>query len=241
MANENDTAVETAAKTAEAQTKTVAEAARDVAKTSTRQAKKARTSARKAATSKRTAKTSRAKTTRAKTTRAKTTRGKARAARTERTNEMNFQPNAFAGFGAFPAAAGFEKIVNETTSRSEDMAKRSRKAAEELAEMTRANIDAFVEAGRIASSGAQSLSQKVIAKGRDNAEQAANTVRSMAEAKNPADLLQLQAEFVRGAFDRFVSDSSNLTESMVKLAGEAFQPISNRATQNVERINDMVA
>ena len=239
MATENDTAVETAAKTAEAQTKTVAEAAREVAKTNTRQAKKARTSARKAATTKRTAKTTRAKT--AKTTRAKTTRGKARAARTERTTEMNFQPNAFAGFGAFPAAAGFEKLVNETTSRSEDMAKRSRKAAEELADMTRANIDAFVEAGRIASSGAQSLSQKVIAKGRDNAEQAANTVRSMAEAKNPADLLQLQAEFVRGAFDRFVSDSSNLTESMVKLAGEAFQPISNRATQNVERINDLVA
>ena len=231
MATENETAVETAAKTAETQTKVVANAAREVAKTNTRQAKKARTSARKAAAPKRAA----------KTPRAKTTRGKARAARTERTTEMNFQPNAFAGFGAFPAAARFEKLVNETASRSEDVAKRSRKAAEELADMTRANIDAFVEAGRIASSGAQSLSQKVIAKSRDNVELAANTVRSMAEAKNPADLLQLQAEFVRGAFDRFVADSSTLTESMVKLAGEAFQPISNRATQNVERINDLVA
>ena len=236
MATENETPVETVAKAAESQTKTVAKAAREVAKTNTRQAKKARTSARRAATAKRGP-----KTTRAKTTRAKTTRGPARAARTERTNAMNFQPTAFAGFGAFPAAAGFEKIVNETTSRSEDVAKRSRKAAEELADMTRANIDAFVEAGRIASTGAQSLSQKVIAKSRDNVELAANTVRSMAEAKNPADLMQLQAEFVRGAFDRFVSDSSTLTETMVKLAGEAFQPISNRATQNVERINDMVA
>jgi phasin family protein len=227
MANENETTVETAAKAVESQTQTVAKAARAAAKTGTRQTKKARTAAKR-------------KPARAQRT-ASTPRGKARAARTERTTEMNFQPNAFAGFGAFPAAAGFEKLVNETTSRSEEAAKRSRKAAEELADIARGNLDAIVEASRIASSGAQSIAQKTLAKSRDNVELAADTVRSMAEAKNPSDLLQLQAEFVRGAFDRFVSESSNLTESMVKLAGESFQPISNRATRNVERFNDIIA
>ncbi len=217
----NETAAVTAAKTAEVQTKTVAKAARAAAKTGTRRARKA------------------SKPVRA--TKRKTTRGKARAARTERTTEVNFQPNAFAGFGAFPAAAGFEKLVNETTSRGEDVAKRSRKAVEELSDIARGNIDAIVEASRIAASGAQSIAQKAIAKSRDNVELAADTVRSMTEAKNPSDLLQLQAEFVRGAFDRFVSESSNLTESMVKLAGESFQPISNRATRNVERFNDIIA
>ena len=228
MTTQNDTAVETAAKTAEAQTKTVAKAAREVAKTNTRAARKTRTAAKR-------------KPVRAKRA-ATATRGQARATRTERTTEMNFQPtNMFAGFGAFPAAAGFEKLVNETSARSEDAAKRSRKAAEELSDIARGNVDAIVEAGRIATSGAQSIAQKALAKSRDNVELAANTVRSMTEVKNPADLLQLQAEFVRGAFDRFVSESSTLTESMVKLAGETFQPISNRATRNVERFNDIMA
>jgi len=239
MATQNDTALETAAKTAEAQTQTVAKAAREVAKTNTRQAKKARTAAkRKPATAKRRASTTR----KASTKRKASTARKASATRTERTTEMKFQPNnAFANFGAFPAAAGFEKMVNETTGRSEEAAKRSRKAAEQMADITRGNIDAMVEAGRIATSGAQSIAQKALAKSRDGAEQAANTVRSMAEAKNPADLMQLQAEFVRGAFDRFVSQSSSMTESMVKLAGESFQPLSNRATRNVERFNDIIA
>lgn len=227
MANQADTPAETAAKAVESQTQTVAKAARAAAKANTRVAKKTRTSAKR-------------KPVRAKR-QAGTTRGKARATSTERTSEMNFQPNAFAGFGAFPAAAGFEKLVNETTTRSEDAAKRSRKAAEEMADIARGNVDAIVEASRIAASGAQSIAQKALAKSRDNVERAADTVRSMAEAKNPADLLQLQAEFVRGAFDRFVSESSNLTESMVKLAGESFQPISNRATRNVERFNDIIA
>jgi len=229
MATENETPAETAAKTVESQTKTVAKAARAAARTGTRRARKA---SKPAGSTRKPARATR---------KAGSTRGKARATRTERTTEMNFQPNTFAGFGAFPAAAGFEKLVNQTTSRSEDAAKRSRKAVEELTDMTRGNIDAIVEANRIAASGAQSIAQKAIAKSRDNVERAAETVRSMAEAKSPSDLLQLQAEFVRGTFDRFVSESSNWTESMVKLAGESFQPISNRATSNVERFNDIIA
>jgi phasin family protein len=125
--------------------------------------------------------------------------------------------------------------------RSEETAKRSRKAAEELAEMYRGNVDAFVESSRIAATGAQSIGQSIAAKSRDGIEQTANTVRSFAEAKNPTELLQLQSDFARSAFDRFVEDSSALTESLVKLAGEAFQPISNRASSNVEKLNDIAA
>jgi phasin family protein len=226
MATQTETPVETAAKAVETQTQTVAKAARSVAKTGTRQAKKTRAAAKR-------------KPVRAQ--RKTATRPAVRATRPERTTEVNFQPNAFAAFGAFPAAAGFEKLVNETASRGEDAAKRSRQAAEELADIARGNVDAIVEASRIAAGGVQSIAQKAIAKSRDSVERTAETVRSMAEAKNPSDLLQLQAEFVRGAFDRFVSDSSTLTESVVKLAGESFQPISSRATRNVERFNDIIA
>jgi phasin family protein len=155
---------------------------------------------------------------------------------------MNSENNNFyAGFGAFPGTAAFEKIFADATGRSEEAARRTRKAAEEFADVYRANLDAFVEAGRIAATGAQSIGQSVIAKSRDSLEQTANTVRSLAEAKSPTELLQLQSDFARSAFDRMVEDSSNLTESLVKLAGEAFQPLSNRASANVERFNDIVA
>lgn len=232
--NTNDTPAVTAAKTAETQVETAGKAARTVAKAATRTARRA---AKPARAQRKTAR----KSTRKATARKATTARTARASTTEGTATMNFQPNAFAGFGAFPAAAGFEKLVNETTVRGEDVAKRSRKAVEELSDIARGNVDAMVEASRIAASGAQSIAQKAIAKSRDSVELAADTVRSMTEAKNPTALLQLQADFVRGAFDRFVAESSSLTESMVKLAGESFQPISNRATRNVERFNDIIA
>ncbi|MGN6155187.1 MAG: phasin family protein [Sphingomicrobium sp.] len=169
-------------------------------------------------------------------------RRKARVRVKERKIEMTKQnDNIFGAFAAFPAAAAFEKLFADASVRGEEAVKRSRKAAEELAGLYRGNLDAFVEAGKIAATGAQSIGQEIAAKSRDSLEQTANTVRSFAEAKSPTELLQLQSDFARTAFDRFVEDSSALTESFVKLAGEAFQPLSNRASANVEKFNQIAA
>ena len=148
--------------------------------------------------------------------------------------------NAF-NFDAIPAFAPFQNILTEANERGQELAKKSQKVAEELADLARANVEAIVEAGRVASEGARSLGQDVVAKQRNSFEQAADAIRSLAEAKSPTEYLQLQSDFARASFDRMVAESSKLTESMVKLAGETFQPLSNRASANAERFNTLVA
>jgi phasin family protein len=145
--------------------------------------------------------------------------------------------NAFDG----SAFAPFQSIFAEANERGQELVKKSQKVAEELADLARANVEAIVEAGRVASEGARSIGQDVVAKQRDSFEQAADAIRSFAEAKSPTEYLQLQGEFARASFDRAIAESSKLTESLVKLAGEAFQPLSNRATANAERFNTLVA
>ncbi|MEO8454311.1 MAG: phasin family protein [Sphingomicrobium sp.] len=149
--------------------------------------------------------------------------------------------NFFNGFEAVPAFAPFQTIFAEAGERSQELAKRSQKVAEELADLARANVEALVEASRVASEGARTIGQDVAATSRNGVEQAADAIRSLAEAKSPTEYLQLQGEFARASFDRAVAESSRLTESLVKLAGEAFQPLSNRATANAERFNTLVA
>jgi len=149
--------------------------------------------------------------------------------------------NFFNGFEAVPAFAPFQTLFADANERSQDLVKRSQKVAEELADLTRANVEAIVEAGRVASEGARSIGQDVVASSRDGVEQAADAIRSLAEAKSPTEYLQLQGEFARASFDRAVAETSKLAEQMVKLAGQAFQPISNRATANAERFNTLVA
>ena len=225
------------------QTKANADTAAEATKTTARAAERVATTARKTAT-KTVRKTAAARKSTTKPRRkAKAARAKAQPVRNERIDQMTkFQPtNMFAGFSAFPATSAFEKMFVEAASRGEEAVKRSRKAAEEFADLYRGNVEAFAEAGRIAATGVQSIGQDVVAKSRDSMEQTANTVRSFAEVKSPTELLQLQGEFARTAFDRFVEDSSALTESVVKLAGEAIQPLSNRASATAERFNDIAA
>jgi phasin family protein len=147
----------------------------------------------------------------------------------------------FNGFDAVPAFAPFQSILTEANERGQELVKRSQKVAEELADLARANVEAVVEAGRVATEGARSIGQDVVAKQRDSFEQAADAIRTLAEAKSPTEYLQLQGDFARASFDRAVAETSKLTESLVKLAGEAFQPLSNRASANAERFNTLVA
>ena len=71
--------------------------------------------------------------------------------------------NFFNGFDAVPAFAPFQTMFADANERSQDLAKRSQKVAEELADLARANVEAIVEAGRVASEGARSIGQDVVA------------------------------------------------------------------------------
>lgn len=234
---EAQAAAEAPAKVAEAVAETVETIAQESKKVAKRtRAATARKVKREAVAEKKTARRS----TRGSARKTKTAARKSAAAAQERIETVT-NTNFFNGFEAVPAFAPFQALFAEANERSQELAKKSQKVAEELADLTRANVEAIVEAGRVASEGARSIGQDVVASSRDNVEQAADAIRSLAEAKSPTEYLQLQGEFARASFDRAVAESSKLTESLVKLAGEAFQPLSNRATANAERFNTLVA
>jgi phasin family protein len=237
---EAQAAAEAPAKVAEA----VAETIQTVAKETAQVAKRTRAAtARQVKRETAVAKAATRRTARKTRTVVRKTRTAARKTATaaQKRNETVTNNNFFAGFDAVPAFAPFQSIFADANERSQEMAKRSQKVAGELADLARANVEAVVEAGRVASEGARSIGQEAVSSSRSSFEQAADAIRSLAEAKSPTEYLQLQGDFARASFDRAVAESSRLTESLVKLAGEAFQPLSNRASANAERFNTLVA
>lgn len=159
----------------------------------------------------------------------------------EGTKTMTYDFNQlFAGF-QIPGADKYQQFVAEAGERSQQFAAKSQKAAEELTDLAKANVEAIVEAGRIYAGGAKALGQDVIASGREGIEQASDAVKTLAEAKSPAEFFQIQSDLARASFDRIVAETSKLTERVVKLAGEAAEPLQTRASLNAERINTLVA
>ena len=157
---------------------------------------------------------------------------------------MNFDPANWMNLGAFtsvPGADRFQTMFAEAGSRGQQALEKSRTVGEQVTELTRANVEALVEAGRIAAAGAKTLGEDAAARTREGLEQTAAQVKTLADAKSPTEFFQLQSEIARTQFDRMVAETSRMTESLVKLAGEAIQPLSNRAALNAEKINELTA
>lgn len=220
-----DTAEKVVAETAKVAKTERAKTARRAKRQATAIKAATRTTSRRAKTARRKANTAARKTVRAAQERTKTV-----------TNN-----DFFKGFEALPTFAPFQNIFAQANENGQQFAQRGQKVAEELADLARANVEAIVEAGRVASEGTRALTQDAVSSSREGFEKAADAIRALAEAKSPTEYLQLQGEIARTSFDRFVAEGSKITESMVKLAGEAFQPISNRASANAERFNTLVA
>jgi len=235
-------------KASESVAKTVADT---VAKTVTKPARKTAKPARRTKSATKTVKAAKRVTRRAKTVRSTKTRGPKIAAAKTQTGRNDFMTidtnNWFANLGNFPkfdalpGADKFQGLLTDAGERSQEAVRRSTEVAEQFADVAKANVEAFVTAGRIAATGAKSLGQDIVARGRQGVEQASEAVKTLAEAKSPTEFFQLQSDIARTSFDRLVSEGSRLTESMVKLAGEAMQPLSNRASANAERIKNAVA
>ena len=200
--------------------------------------------ARKAKAAKRTVRKAAARKVRVtKTVNKKATKTATAAAATpfERIETMTYDFNKlFAGL-ELPGADRLQSLVADANARGQELVAKSQKTAEELAELAKANVEALTESGRIAANGAKTLGQDMLASGREGFEQASGAMKTLADAKSPTEFIQIQSELARTGFDRAVAESSKFAEAFVKLAGEAIQPISNRATLNAERIGELAA
>jgi phasin family protein len=144
-------------------------------------------------------------------------------------------------FPTLPGSDGLQAMFADAGSRGQQALERTRTVAEEMTAMARANMEALTETGRIAAAGVKSLSETVLERSRGGLEQAAAEVKTLTEAQSPSEFFQRHGELTRTAFDRAVAEGSRFTETLVKLAGEAMQPLSSQAAVNAEKLNTIAA
>jgi phasin family protein len=126
-------------------------------------------------------------------------------------------------------------LFADLNDRTKAAMEKSAKTVEELNDFAKGNVEAIVESSKITAKGLEALSQEAVEYGRKSFETATAALKSMAAAKSPTDFFKLQSDFFRGAFDSYVAEASKTTEAVIKLAGEAAQPISSRVALAAEK------
>lgn len=137
---------------------------------------------------------------------------------------------------AAEAKEKFQAAFGEFNEKAKVAVEKSSKILEEVNEITKGNVEAVVESGKIAAKGAEALGQEAAEYSRKSFEKATATMKSFASVKSPTEFFQLQSEFFASAFDNLASEASKSSEAMLKLAGDVVQPLSTRFSVVSEKV-----
>lgn len=103
-------------------------------------------------------------------------------------------------------------------------------------EFAKGNVEAVMASGKILATGLQEMGKSYVAESKTAAETFTAELKGLATAKSPTEFFEKQSALLRKQFDAAVAASSKNSEAVLKLANEAFQPISTRVSLAVEKI-----
>lgn len=153
---------------------------------------------------------------------------------------MNKQTREAVENGQF-AAEQFKAVFGDVNERAREAFEKSSKVAEELADLTRGNVEAIVASSKAAAKGVETLTQEAAEYGRRSFEEVSTALKTFAGAKSATDLFKLQSDYARSAFDGLVAENAKFSETMIKLAGEVAEPITSRYAVAAERVKNITA
>lgn len=133
-------------------------------------------------------------------------------------------------------SAKAKTMVADAQDRAKAAFEKTQAYAADYGDFTKGNVEALVESGKVLAAGLQDMGKDVVAEGKTALETMTADVKEMAAVKSPADFFKLQGEILRRNFDAAVSVGSKRSETMVKLATEAFAPIQTRVSLAVEKV-----
>lgn len=127
--------------------------------------------------------------------------------------------------------------VTDMQSKAQEAYEKGTAMVGEMTEVAKGNVEAFVESGRIMAIGMQGMGKTYADEAKSHYETLTADLKEMAAVKSPTELLQLQGKIMRRNFDLLVASTSKNSEKAMKLANDAFAPVSGRMNATVETMS----
>lgn len=135
----------------------------------------------------------------------------------------------------------FTKTAKEAAANAQTRLKtvyeKSQAYAGDVTEFTKGNLEALAESRKILATGVRNMVRGEVEAAKGAFETATADVKAMVAVKSPTELFKLQGEIARRNFDAAVARVSKNAETSMKLANDAFAPISSRMSVAAEKFS----
>jgi phasin family protein len=127
-----------------------------------------------------------------------------------------------------------KSLMGDMSTRAKTAYEKGTEMVSQASEFNKGNVEALVESGKIAAKGAQEMGQAYAEDAKKGFEELTAALKEMTTVKSPTEFIELQTKLVKKSFDTAVAQTSKNSEAFIKLAGDVFQPISNRVSVAVD-------
>ena len=129
-----------------------------------------------------------------------------------------------------------QDAMKDAQGRAKTALEKSQAAMGDVNEFSKGNLEALVETGKVLASGIQTMGKSYVAEVKSTFETMQADAKDLTSVKSPKEFVELQSKLLRKYFDNAVAYNSKNAEAALKLANEAFQPISSRVSLAVEKV-----
>jgi len=130
----------------------------------------------------------------------------------------------------------FENVTVTAREQMEKASQSAYKGYEDLTKLQKDNWEAVVAASQIWTKGAESVGKAWMSLAQESMEHAASTAKALVGVKSLREAVDLQTDFAKGSFDKIVAEGTKLSETAVKVANDAMEPITARMNVTVEKL-----
>lgn len=134
------------------------------------------------------------------------------------------------------AMAQGQAAFDQMNEKANEAMEHAAKSVGEMTEFTKGNMEAMIASAKAATTGAEVLAKEMAEQAKARFEATTNAWKTMMAAKTPNELFQYQNDFMKSQLDASIAAMSQMTETMLKVAGEVTQPISNRVALAAEHM-----
>lgn len=147
--------------------------------------------------------------------------------------QKKFEAAAKAGTEAL--TQGYEQAVATTKEQLDKVNEFAFQGYPEIADFNKETVEAVLTSTNVVAKGVEELGQEIASYAQQAAEKNVETAQKLFAMKNMQDVLDLQAEWAKTAFDGFVAESAKLQEMSRQFTTKASEPISKQVNAAVEK------
>lgn len=133
-----------------------------------------------------------------------------------------------------PKMEAFEEAFAFSSQAWKDGFEKTLSSYDDLTASTKENMDALVESATVSQKGMEAINAEAISYTQKAMEDGAAAAKAAFSAKNVQELIELNTEYTKSAFDAYIAATTKIGEMFATTAKEASEPLNARMTATIE-------